>query len=364
VETCTVHLADRAGGNWLVVKFSEKFLNIMAKFPFIFYIQRIKDKYCTKLQAKRELYRPKNAKHRDMEGELNAVMLETLSFLGMSQHFDRILSLLANANITSTKQIAALSHEESMEKKIPWDIVRAMQKRLRVWRLETKDNAEVDLEEGEGHYGKGQRYLGHQDEDSDSFPSEADSQELPGTPEESVIPATKFDVPSRPTSGNSKGKSQRRKSLDVIDKQVGQLSQQSGAVELKLQYLVQKMDDFQLSCFRSDADRESGLLSKIEVLIDTAANRTEQNIGSMSDALRNEVHNLGKHSTCIAEQVETSSKSQEVTLGDMRRQHMMLMELVSTDRDSVHSKIQDLASALNVKLQASRINTKEVNLSV
>merc|ERR1719261_1416029 len=32
------------------------FLNIVSKFSFIFYIQRIKDNYCNRLKAKREMY--------------------------------------------------------------------------------------------------------------------------------------------------------------------------------------------------------------------------------------------------------------------------------------------------------------------
>ena len=35
---------------------------------------------------------------------------------------------------------------------LPWDVVAAVQKRLRVWRLEMQDEAELLLEKGELHY--------------------------------------------------------------------------------------------------------------------------------------------------------------------------------------------------------------------
>ena len=41
--------------NILIIQMGWAFLNILAKFTFIFYIQRVKDNYCSRLKVKREL---------------------------------------------------------------------------------------------------------------------------------------------------------------------------------------------------------------------------------------------------------------------------------------------------------------------
>ena len=45
-----------------------------------------------------------------------------------------------------------LKQEKCQNMQLPWDLVAAVQKRLRVWRLEMQDEAELLLEKGELHY--------------------------------------------------------------------------------------------------------------------------------------------------------------------------------------------------------------------
>jgi len=75
-----------------------------------------------------------------------------MSFLGMAQHTDRFLRLLENANMTTVAQVEPLTKEQCDELQLPFDLVTALQRRLRVWKLEMVDDAEAGLDRGEEHY--------------------------------------------------------------------------------------------------------------------------------------------------------------------------------------------------------------------
>jgi len=164
----------------LFVQVGWAFLNIVSKFTFIFYIQRIKDNYCNRLKVKREFAGVQNAqgkasggmvgpdgtitpplsgmdlvKSKQQEkatGEMGALVVETMNFLGMAQNSDRFLRLLQKSQITSLTRLETVTQEECAKLQVPWDLVAAVQKRLRVWRLEMQDEAELALEQGELHY--------------------------------------------------------------------------------------------------------------------------------------------------------------------------------------------------------------------
>ncbi|CAE8585720.1 unnamed protein product [Polarella glacialis] len=154
--------------NVLLIQVGWAFLNIVAKFTFIFYIQRIKDNYCNRLKVKREIYGAQaqekaingmsmggmtpGEQHNKAKGELGAVVVETMTYLGMAQHTDRLLRLLQKAEITSLPQLEHFNKEKCDEKNLPFDLVSALQKRYRVWKLEMTDNAEQELEKGEQFY--------------------------------------------------------------------------------------------------------------------------------------------------------------------------------------------------------------------
>lgn len=172
--------------NVLVIQIGWAFLNICAKFSMIFYIQRVKDLYCNRLKTKRELgasstgkitggrhgaqsppdfefpkgmlgdyvdqqaYEQEEAQRK--KEKLAAVVVETMSFLGMAQHTERFLKLLERANINKTEEVESLTKEQCAGLSIPFDLVSALQKRWRVWKLEMVDDAEAELEAGEDYY--------------------------------------------------------------------------------------------------------------------------------------------------------------------------------------------------------------------
>lgn len=159
--------------NILIIQVGWAFLNIVSKFTFIFYIQRIKDNYCSRLKVKREFYSAQNsvmpvkgadgsvtppltsAAQKQVEksqGELGAIVVETMNFLGMAQNSDRFLRLLHHCGVSSVAELSSLSKEQCDKDQLPWDLVAAVQKRLRVWKLEMQDMAELALEQGERHY--------------------------------------------------------------------------------------------------------------------------------------------------------------------------------------------------------------------
>mmetsp|Transcript_96999 Transcript_96999/g.250882 ORF Transcript_96999/g.250882 Transcript_96999/m.250882 type:complete len:867 (-) Transcript_96999:185-2785(-) len=162
--------------NILVIQMGWAFLNILSKFTFIFYIQRVKDNYCNRLKVRRELLgvggnnqdapaealaalgllpqqnNPLQQQTKSKEKELAAVVIETLTFLGMAQHNDRFLKLLRDAQVTNVPMVEALTKEQSDDLQLPWDLVSALQKRIKVWRMESTDHAEQELEKGEAYY--------------------------------------------------------------------------------------------------------------------------------------------------------------------------------------------------------------------
>mmetsp|Transcript_40629 Transcript_40629/g.102071 ORF Transcript_40629/g.102071 Transcript_40629/m.102071 type:complete len:963 (+) Transcript_40629:123-3011(+) len=173
--------------NVLIIQVGWAFLNIVSKFVFIFYIQRIKDLYCNRLKTKRELvgngskgahaHRQgavsppiedgfmghvvpdydsarayEEAEQERKKSQLGAVIVETMSFLGMAQHTDRFLKLLDRAHITTVDEVEKLSKEQCADLSLPYDLVSALQRRLRVWKLEMVDDAEMGLDKGEEFY--------------------------------------------------------------------------------------------------------------------------------------------------------------------------------------------------------------------
>ncbi|CAE8645018.1 unnamed protein product [Polarella glacialis] len=165
--------------NILVIQAGWAFLNIVAKFSFIFYIQRVKDNYVSRLKAKREMYggnigaiqgqaveawggdvtpvgngqnNAAAAKARKDQDQLGGIVIETLNFLGMAQHGDRFMRLMHSAEVNSIGQVELLTKEECVKLQIPWDLVSGVQKRIKIWKLEMTDDAEMALEKGEAHY--------------------------------------------------------------------------------------------------------------------------------------------------------------------------------------------------------------------
>ncbi|CAE8587123.1 unnamed protein product [Polarella glacialis] len=70
----------------------------------------------------------------------------------MAQHGDRFMRLMHSAEVNSIGQVELLTKEECVKLQIPWDLVSGVQKRIKIWKLEMTDDAEMALEKGEAHY--------------------------------------------------------------------------------------------------------------------------------------------------------------------------------------------------------------------
>jgi hypothetical protein len=75
-----------------------------------------------------------------------------MNFLGMAENVERFLRLLQQAKIWCLEDILYLTKEDCMDLQLPWDLITALQKRTKVWRMEMIDDAEKGLEQGEKHY--------------------------------------------------------------------------------------------------------------------------------------------------------------------------------------------------------------------
>jgi len=86
------------------------------------------------------------------KAQLSAVVVETMTFLGMAQHTERFNTLLERSNMNSIYDVEVLDQEQCQEMTLPWELVSALQRRLKVWKLELVDDAEVGLDKGEEYW--------------------------------------------------------------------------------------------------------------------------------------------------------------------------------------------------------------------
>lgn len=152
--------------NILLVQMGWAFLNIAAKFSSIFYIQRVKDNYKNHLKVKRAMQECRGEDESagfKKNGELKSCVVETMTFLGMAENCDRFMNLLQQAQVTTFAQIERLTRDDCMRLQLPFDLVCALQKRQKVWRMEMVDGAEQDLEDGERHYNIASPFNGQSD---------------------------------------------------------------------------------------------------------------------------------------------------------------------------------------------------------
>jgi bacteriorhodopsin len=155
-----------------VIQLGWAVLNVVAKFGFILHLQHIKTKYCTKLDATRELYgiqpgghvpdekdllnmqmvgpdgvatKPDKAFGAEAEpgdedelGEAKVINLiqETMVSIGLSAHTDRFQKLMLDNGICSTDILERLTQDRSIDLDLPWSLVDAVQKR---WKNEKMD---------------------------------------------------------------------------------------------------------------------------------------------------------------------------------------------------------------------------------
>lgn len=172
--------------NVLIIQVGWCFLNITAKFSMIFYIQRVKDGYCNRLKIKREIG-VESAKFRqpgagdskqglgswlqsplDAQGDgrqmaeqsyadkkqaqLDSIVIDTMAHLGMTQHVERLQTLLSKAGVRSIEEADVLDERASGKLQLPWDLISALRKRIQVWKVELRDNNENELNRGEHFY--------------------------------------------------------------------------------------------------------------------------------------------------------------------------------------------------------------------
>jgi len=260
----------------LIIQIGWAFLNIVSKFTFIFYIQRIKDNYCNRLKVKREMYgmqvvknaHDHNGDNNSMQrggsggmvpatgpakgqGELNAIIVETMSFLGMAQHTDRFYRLLNRAEIKSPDMVELLTKERCEEMQLPWDLVNALQNRIKVWQLEMRDNAELELEKGEAHYIE-------TDREDDELKAHAS---MPGAVT-ALEPLQRLIVSSsNGHMGDTSGLESRLEKMEsLIEKQCSMMESQSGMVTA----MMQRADGNHQTSLRQVSEAENSLRRRIE----------------------------------------------------------------------------------------------------
>ena len=146
--------------DYLVIEMGWVILNIVSKFAFIIWMQRMKMVHQRKLEAARELYGlsptdevPEDdlkekakvsggkgaivaqdyglgyGEEAESEEKLVEVIAETMVTLGMSAHTDRLLRLMVENGVTNTAVLERLNAERCMEINLPWALIDAAQRR-------------------------------------------------------------------------------------------------------------------------------------------------------------------------------------------------------------------------------------------
>ncbi|CAJ1374336.1 unnamed protein product [Effrenium voratum] len=143
----------------LVIELGWVVLNLVSKFTFIIWMQRMKMVHQRKLEAARELYglsptdevaeeelRAKSVldgkatgrasdyglgfgEEAESEEKLVEVVSETMVTLGMSAHTDRLLRLMVENGVTNTAVLERLNAERCMELNLPWTLIESSQRR-------------------------------------------------------------------------------------------------------------------------------------------------------------------------------------------------------------------------------------------
>jgi len=341
----------------LIIQMGWAFLNILAKFSFIFYIQRVKDNYCNRLKVRRELLgtglkdegldgiaammgiapggNAPNDKEKHRMKELSAVVVETMTFLGMAQHNDRFLKLLKQSQIRSVEQMEKLTKEESDRLQLPWDLVSATQKRIKIWKLEMTDNAEMELERGEAYY------LEHTPRNGDgSVPGEV----------------VEDDVRSRITqmlmSGGGGGggvdpqfQREVQSQLSQMGNMLSALQQQQesmGQAFMRRQTELEGSIKWQLEQMTESQQQNSGSEQMFQQMME----RTEQAM----DVLGRSV--VGKMESLLASQQRSQAESDS---GMLQKINQMLQKQSEASADSLANTLQskfDMAQAAQMRHQA------------
>ncbi|CAE7471822.1 CLIP3 [Symbiodinium sp. KB8] len=135
-------------------------LNIVSKFVFIIWLQRMKMVHQRKVESTRELYglsasddmtegdlkqkaisvgthggvKAENyglgqGEEAESEVKLAELVAETMVTLGMSSHTDRMLRLMVDNGVTNTAVLERLNQERCMELNLPWALIDATQRR-------------------------------------------------------------------------------------------------------------------------------------------------------------------------------------------------------------------------------------------
>jgi len=363
--------------NVLIIQVGWMFLNITAKFSVIFYIQRIKDNYCIKLKVNRGLNGNQGGKIMDEmlrakrgdsvedgvkpvynsntgtektaamnEMQMEGVILETMNALGMSQHNDRFTTLIKKAGIKSLADMEGLKERDALKLQLPFDLVQAVQKRVKVWRLELGDKNEHDLDMGECYY-MDQKAKEHHDVVSDyqgmnmtesprqlQSPRDHASGELDArTMEMLQCMMQKIDrqgaaqqrqmsqLESHIVCGfEEKGTRQNKDIADAANRAAER------AIELNSRDSSAKVNELQTQLRSSQSEFASDLMHRLDDMFKRAASNLDNQFGQASSQLSAEAANICRQS------VQTFGKdSKDMVFQSIERQAERTKELLSQD---------------------------------
>jgi len=149
--------------NILIIQMGWMLTNIISKGAFILYIQKAKENYLARVKVTKVMKGfAEDGQHAHEDGDegdgaLDAAQLrpcvtETMNYLGMADKAERFLKLLTDAKITNLQQLEDLSAKDCEDKRLPHNLIVALQQRHRLYKFEVNDDIEEGILQGERHY--------------------------------------------------------------------------------------------------------------------------------------------------------------------------------------------------------------------
>eukprot|EP00440_Ansanella_granifera_P019306 gb/GFBE01020972.1/.p1 GENE.gb/GFBE01020972.1/~~gb/GFBE01020972.1/.p1 ORF type:complete len:894 (+),score=279.97 gb/GFBE01020972.1/:1-2682(+) len=148
---------------------------------------------------------------------------------------------------------------------------------------------------------------------------------------------------------------------ELLQKQ-GEAQEMLSQVSKTQDQIVQKMDASHEATARTAMEAEAQLDAKFQDVVSQVAQTCETAAGELSKAIGNEMGNLACSSASSGDRLERGLALQEEWMSDMRRQNMMIMDMLTSTQERVVQSADSIASFNRRDLAQDSGATLEVEL--
>ncbi|CAE8697539.1 unnamed protein product [Polarella glacialis] len=334
-------------------------LNVISKFGFILHLQHVKTRYCKKLEATRELYVLDDADGMNKQADkITCLVRETM--VSLTSHCDRFLKLMIDSGITSTDILERLTQalepgggsDEALEGGLVEGLVDPFRKML-------NDAKEALMEHmmaaGGNRNSNGARTPPLAGMMNMGGPDVAAAGDVHNS-QEAICQRLDFSQVSMLQSVNSsqvllhKLDSSQEVVLQKMTTQKEVIEKVSGSQNLLIETLAGSNDTAKQDTVASSSDillkklnaSQEELLEKqvsqsqdaLSRKIDTTTT-CQTSVGELSKSMHKDMTTVVKQNDATIQALEKGMAVQEERMGDVRRQNMMVMDLLTATQERV-----------------------------